>query len=443
MNQPEALHLSNDPTTHPCRIIGVHDNGVEGITPTALAHLQQADLVIGVARTLRLFESHFKTSVEARDMSGSFMKVPVWISEAQASGKRVVVLATGDPLCHGIAAFLQSRACIEAFEILPNLSMVQLACARLGIPWNDLKICSVHGKDAGEWDRESGIAHGLYPVLHAAQHHDRMAIFTSPKNSPDRLARMLVTQGLEHDFQMAVVEHIQRDSERVIADLTIEQAAKHQFAEPNMVLLWRASIRQNDTLFGLPDSEFHQRKPDKGLITKREIRAVSLARMQLCRDAIVWDIGAGSGSVGLEAARLASNGYVYAIEKNEADTLIAEHNRRALGIHNYCLVNKKAPDGLDLWPDPDAVFIGGSGGNLGGLVRLIMKRLKPSGTLVMNFVTIENLASATTVLKELGVPWDITQMQVSRSKPILHMHRFNAENPVWIISAQQIEDKSQ
>ena len=162
--------------------------------------------------------------------------------------------------------------------------------------------------------------------------------------------------------------------------------------------------------------------------------------MQLRSDSIVWDIGAGSGSVGLEAARLATDGYVYAIEKNEADAAIAEQNRVALGVHNYCLVHNKAPDGLEQWPDPDAVFIGGSGGNLGDLIRLIMKRLKPDGTLIMNFVTIENLAVATDTLKELDVEWDVTQMQVSRSRPILHMHRFAAENLVWIISAQQTKD---
>ncbi len=443
MNQPTQSIESDAPTINPCRIIGVLDDGVSGLSGLMLDHIRSADLVIGGTRTLKLFEQIFASDCQTFDLTGKLMQVPEQISDAQAAGKRVVVLATGDPLCHGIAGFLQSRLCIEAFEILPNLSMVQLACARLGIPWHELKICSVHSKDAGEWDRAKGVDHGLYPVLHAAQHHDRMAIFTSPQNCPARLARMLVAQGLQDDFQMAVVEHIARDSERLITDLSIMDAADHSFAEPNMMLLWRQSTKPNDVHFGLPDDCFHQRKPDKGLITKREVRAVSLARMQLRKDSIVWDIGAGSGSVGLEAARLATDGYVYAIEKNEADAAISEHNRRDLGVHNYHLVHNKAPDGLDEWPDPDAVFIGGSGGNLGDLIRLIMGRLKPNGTLIMNFVTIENLSVATDTLKELGVSWDVTQMQVSRSRPILHMHRFAAENLVWIISAQQTKDESQ
>ncbi|MDX8395382.1 MAG: precorrin-6Y C5,15-methyltransferase (decarboxylating) subunit CbiT, partial [Mariprofundaceae bacterium] len=151
-------------------------------------------------------------------------------------------------------------------------------------------------------------------------------------------------------------------------------------------------------------------------------------------NSIVWDIGAGSGAVGLEAARLCSNGWVYAVEKNEADFEIAKSNQQKMSVHHYTLINNKAPQGMDQWPNPDAVFIGGSGGELAELIRLILSRLNDGGSLVMNFVTIENLSAAVETLKAMDVDWDVTQMQVSRSKPILHMHRMAAENPVWIVS---------
>jgi precorrin-6Y C5,15-methyltransferase (decarboxylating) len=209
-----------------------------------------------------------------------------------------------------------------------------------------------------------------------------------------------------------------------------------RFAEPNVVLLWRTQARARPVLFGLPDASFEQRHPEKGLITKNEVRAVSLARLQLRADSTVWDIGAGSGSVGLEAARLCRDGHVYAIEKNVDDAAIAGRNRRALGLHNYTLVHGKAPAGLDAWADPDAVFIGGSGGELAELVARILGRRKPNGWLVMNFVTIENLGAAVDALKAAGARWDVLQLQASRSRPILHMHRMAAENPVWIVCAQ-------
>jgi precorrin-6Y C5,15-methyltransferase (decarboxylating) len=159
--------------------------------------------------------------------------------------------------------------------------------------------------------------------------------------------------------------------------------------------------------------------------------------MELRADSIVWDIGAGSGSVGIEAARLCPQGHVFSIEKNAGDYENALTNARAFGLHNYTLCNAKAPERLDNWPDPDAVFIGGSSGELDALIALIVQRLRQGGCLVMNFVTFENLATAMATLKTMDVSWDVTQMQCSRSKPILDMQRLAAENPVWIVSVQK------
>jgi len=420
----------------PCRIIGVLDDGPVSLTPNALAYIEQADVIIGGNRTLQLFTRHFAAHAQRRDLTGQLMQIPDWIREAQADALQVVVLATGDPLCHGIAGFLQSRLCIESCEVLPNVSTVQLACARLGIPWQDLKICSVHNADAGEWQVGAGPDHGLYPILHALQHHDRLAILTSPDNTPDRIARLLVHEGLDEHFRMAVAEHLLQKDENIIHDSSIAQAAETRFADPNVTVLWRTHPAPRPVLFGLADEDFHQRKPDKGLITKREVRAVSLARLQLRATSVVWDIGAGSGAVGLEAARLVPDGYVYAIEKNTDDVAIAIQNQRTLGIHNYTVIQAKAPQGMEHWPDPDAVFIGGSGGELAALIRQCLQRLTDQGVLVMNFVTVENLSTAVDTLKETGASWDITQLQASRSRPILNMHRLTAENPVWVVCAQ-------
>jgi len=222
----------------------------------------------------------------------------------------------------------------------------------------------------------------------------------------------------------------------VVSGFSIEAATQMTFAELNVVLLWRSTLRESPVLFGLPDASFAQRHPEKGLITKNEVRAVSLARLQLRQNSVVWDIGAGSGSVGLEAARLCAQGHVYAIEKNADDCVNVLHNRRALGISNHSLVHGKAPEGLADWADPDAVFIGGSGGELAALIGLVMQRLRPGGWLVMNFVTLENMATAVETVKTLAANWDVLQLQSSRSQPILHMHRMAAENPVWIVCAQ-------
>ena len=422
--------------TKPAYIIGVLDNGAAGLCSAALEHIRQADVVIGAVRTLALFENEFSKTAQQHDIATGLSRVPQWISEAQADKLSVVVLATGDPMCHGIGRYLLNKLGADACAVIPNVSTLQLAFARLGLAWQDAVICSAHSKDAGEWSLDAGPEHGLYPVLQTVRNNDLIAMFTSPENTPDRIARMLTAAGLAADFRMSIAEALLTKDENIIAALPLADAALRNFANPNVVILQR-QISNQSTLFGLADETFAQRKPDKGLITKREVRAVSLARLQLRPDSIVWDIGAGSGSVGLEAARLCHQGYVYAIEKNEADVAIAQQNRMQMAVTNYRVQHGKAPELLADWPDPDAVFFGGSGGELAALIKLCLSRMKQGGWLVMNFVTLENLALATQTLDQLKVNWDVTQLQASRSQPILHMHRMQAENPVWIVSAQQ------
>jgi precorrin-6Y C5,15-methyltransferase (decarboxylating) len=423
---------------NPCRVIGVLDDGVASLNATALAYLRNADVVIGGTRTLALLEREFNAGAVRHDLTGKLKEVPEWVRAARADNLACVVLATGDPLCHGIAPYLAQHLCVQALDILPNLSTLQLACARIGLAWQDARIVSVHAKDAGEWQRGATPGHGLYALAQATRQHARLLILTSPDNAPDRIARLLLAEGLGDDFLMAVAENLLQPEERVLAELTPQQAAGMTFAALNVVLLWRVTPAAHPQRFGLPDAAYAQRQPEKGLITKQEVRAVSLARMQLRADSVVWDIGAGSGSVGLEAARLCAQGHVYSIEKNEADYGIASQNHAAFGVSNYSLSMGKAPEGLHAWPDPDAVFIGGSGGELATLITSIMARLRSGGTLVMNFVTLENLATATATLQaQEGVEWDVLQLQAARSKPILHMHRMAAENPVWIVCARR------
>ena len=261
----------------PCRVIGVLDDGAASLSPTALALLRRADWVIGGARTLALLDDDIAPHAQRCDLTGQLSAVPGWIAAAREAGQSSVVLATGDPLCHGIASYLASRLCIEAVEVLPNLSTVQLACARLGLAWQDARIVSVHSKDAGEWRVGAEPGHGLYALAQSLRQHDRLLVLTSPDNTPDRIARLMVAEGLGDDFQMAVAERLCTPDERVVAELSPHDAAQQTFADPNVVVLVRSQVRPQPVRMGLADSAYHQRQPDKGLITKQEVRAVSLA----------------------------------------------------------------------------------------------------------------------------------------------------------------------
>lgn len=195
----------------------------------------------------------------------------------------------------------------------------------------------------------------------------------------------------------------------------------------------------NNQLFGLADDFFEQRKPIAGLITKREVRAVSLARLSLTPTSIVWDIGAGSGAVAIEAARLCQAGIVFAVEKNHADLENCRANLEKAGCTNLMLIEGFAPDACQNWAEPDAVFIGGNGGQLAGIVELVAAKLKPEGKVVANMATLENLNECLQLLQAHNFETDVTLVQVSRSRDLQGLTRLEALNPVFVIAAQPKE----
>ena len=433
-----------------CHIIGILENGEQSLNQHAIHCLKNTDVLIGSPRFMDSIQSLLKINVEKKDFSGHIMQVPEWVQSSLAKNKKVVVLATGDPLCHGIGAFLVKKLGVDQCQFIPNISMFQVAFSRLGLAWQGVKICSIHTKDMGEWTTNAPFDHGLRRLLNDCKTNDLIACYTSPENSPKRIAQMLNCEKMSGQFQLVIATNLTADNENISSWLNIDKVAnerfEQRFSDPNLVILKRISAADNPILMGLADESYFQRKPDKGLITKQEIRAVSLAKMQLKRDSIVWDIGAGSGSIGLEAAHLCPQGRVYAIEKNESDVAIVQQNVEKSSLSNYHIEWGKAPEGLSDWEDADAIFIGGSGGNLADLIHLCVSRLNKGGHLVMNFVTLENISVATETLKTIektayGIEWQFIQMQVSRSKPILTMQRLQAENPVYIVTATLLRKK--
>ena len=193
---------------------------------------------------------------------------------------------------------------------------------------------------------------------------------------------------------------------------------------------------------GIKDEEFSQRKPEKGLITKKEVRVLSISSLNLHEESILWDIGTCTGSVAIEAGKIARYGAVYAIEKNKEDLKNCLENQRKFRV-DLTTVCGKAPEGLDSFPDPDAIFIGGTGGNMEKLLEVCCVRLKPDGRIVLNAATIENLVEAMNLFKQFRFDTNVTQVQIARSKPILSMTRFTPLNPVFIITAKRKEETNE
>jgi len=189
---------------------------------------------------------------------------------------------------------------------------------------------------------------------------------------------------------------------------------------------------------GLPDDAFAQRRPNKGLITKSEVRAVSLYSLRLKRDSVVWDIGAGTGSVALEAAWIASQGRVFAIERDNESLSLLRQNVDSLGAGNVQVVEGEAPQALETLEDPDAVFIGGSGGQLDEIVSLVGERLAPGGMVVANIIALDRASEAHKLMNDMGLLTNMTMVSASRGKALPDgSTRLEALNPVFIITGQK------
>ena len=190
---------------------------------------------------------------------------------------------------------------------------------------------------------------------------------------------------------------------------------------------------------GLPDDAFAQKRPLRGLITKSEVRAVSLYKLGLSRNSVVWDVGAGSGSVALEAAVIASEGVVYAVERDAECVEMLCHNVAQLGPDNVIVINGEAPDALDELPAPQCVFVGGSGGRFPEILECAASRMLKNGRIVVNLASIERVSQGQRCLESLGFDVELTMISASRGSALPDgTMRLAAENPVFILTGSRL-----
>lgn len=407
----------------PVRVIGIGDDGARSLAAAAIDHVRAAQILAGGERHHAFFPDF---SGERFVVKSNLAELVALIRERRAAA-RIVVLASGDPLFYGIGSYLVEKLGRDAVEIVPHVSSMQLAFARAAIPWQNATLVSLHGKP-------------IRNLMPAVEDAETVGIFTDETNTPAAIAQLLLDKDRK-DFTAFVCENLDGPDERVRAFTLPDLASNtHAIAPLNVVILKRiesapaAVDLTRLAVVGIPDDDFIYRSPQKGLITKFEIRVLSLAKLNLRPDSVVWDIGAGSGSVSVEAARLAPRGRVFAIEKNKPDFELIKTNLDRFVVRNVTAVNGRAPEMIDAWPAPDAAFIGGSGGELKEICSIIAAKQKPGSRLVINTITLENQALAYESLK--GLPYDIdaTLVNVSRSTPILNMLRYEALNPIAIFT---------
>lgn len=396
-------------------MIGIGDNGVNGLLPQYIDWINECDVLVGGERHLAFFPNFNK---EKKVIKGGLSKL---VDELQQETRNVVILVSGDPLFFGLGGVLAKKL---PLEIYPYTSSVQLAFSKMQDSWQDAYIVSLHGRSI------KGFAQKI-------DGRKKIAILTDDNNTPQAIATYLKHYGMT-EYEAFVAENLEGENERC-RFMTLDEMEQASFSPLNVVILKQCGLVKRCAI-GIADEAFHQRKPEKGLITKKEIRVLCLQELQLQEDSVMWDIGTCTGSVAIEAAKIAREGAVFAIEKNEGDLencLLNQAKHRT----DFTAILGKAPERLDEFPNPNAIFIGGNGGNMEHLLETCITRLLPGGRLVMNIATIENLADAMKYLKSLGCTVTILQAQISRSKPILNLTRFEPLNPIFIVTAQKGTDK--
>jgi precorrin-6Y C5,15-methyltransferase (decarboxylating) len=402
-------------------IIGVSDAGLDLLPESSRALLRAATLLVGGERHLEFVPGG---NAEKRVLKANLKEMALRLEqELSKPAGRAVVLASGDPLFYGIARYLIKNLGADRVEVRPYLSSMQLAFARAGLSWEDAQFLSVHGRP-------------MENLIGASPEAAKLGIFTDKDNTPSRCAEYLVSMGWPADSLAWVCENLEGSDERISAS-TLGGLNGRSFGELNVLIVQRQSAPDPHEAyaFGLPDESFAQRKPERGLITKSEIRAISLSKMRVFPGACVWDIGAATGSVAIEAARLSGRGRVWAVEKNAEDCANIEENVARFHTPQVKVLQGLAPEALAQIPEadhPDSVFIGGSSGKMSDILDACRLRLRPGGSLVLNTVTLENQGEALRWFKESGMEWNFIQVQVSRRKPILDLNRFDALNPITI-----------
>lgn len=401
-------------------IVGIGDDGLYGLTTHAGEVIDRAEVLIGKRALLDLAGNDGAEKIPAAgDLQG--------LKEAiQGIGdRRAVLLASGDPLFYGITRFLIETIGKDRFEVIPHVSSMQLAFARVKESWDDAYLSNLATQP-------------LDRVVDHIRTADRVGLFTTDSISPAVVAETLLDRRIDY-FTAYVCENLGTPRETVTQG-DLASIRGQTFSPLNVMVLVRhrgaadrPSGDQRHRRFGNPDDVFLQSQPKRGLITPQEVRCVALAELDLMPESVCWDVGAGSGALAIEAAGLADHGKVFAIEMDAEDYGLMLENAAMFDVPSLVPVHGQAPDAWEDLPDPDAIFVGGSGRMVPSLARAAAQRLREGGRIVVSISGPDNLVAVQAALEEVGILTDVRMMQISRGLRQLDRTRFESLNPMFLV----------
>ena len=389
-------------------VVGIGEDGFKGLGRNARHALLRASRIIGGQRQLDLLPVCIRG--ERQLWPSPFSLEPVLARRGEA----VCVLASGDPMFYGVGASLARQVPADELLILPAPSSVSLAAARLGWPLQEVVTLSVVARPMAALNAH--LASGV-----------RLLVLSNDGQSPAAIATQLAERGFGAS-RLSVFEHLGGPDERRIDGIARDWPGE-PIAALNLLAIdcvADANTARLSRLAGLPDSAFRH----DGQLTKRDVRAMTLARLAPMPGELLWDVGAGSGSIGIEWMRAHPSCRALAIEADEGRQLLIEHNRDALGVPGLQLIRGTAPHALAGLEAPDAIFIGG-GVTRDGVLDTCWQHLRPGGRLVANAVTLQSEMTLMAWREQHG--GELTRIHVAQAQPLGDFDTWRQALPITLL----------
>ncbi len=393
-------------------LIGMGSGQPENLTLQGLAALRQADLILGARRLLAVLPAGCTENRAAAYRPDEVAEL------LQTSGaENAVLVYSGDTGFYSGASSMMEK--LEALgvraRVLPGLSSIQLLAAALGRPWQGWNLVSAHGRTCD-------------PVAECMQGRPTFFL-TGGSEDPATLCAQLAAEGFG-DVQGVVGQCLGTPEEKLFRG-SVKELAAGRFNSLSVLLVEAAEVLPRRAP-GLPDEAFERGDVP---MTKQEVRAAVLAKLAVRPEDILWDVGAGTGSVSVELALAAPRGRVYAVECRPEGCALIKANREKFRTRNLVLVEGLAPDALSDLPAPDAVFIGGSKGSLAAIVDAALDK-NPDARICVSAIALETLSAAVAALTAKGRTVQVSQIAVSRAKAVGGLHLMMAQNPIYLITGE-------
>ena len=396
-------------------LVGIGMGNEKNRTVEAEQICQSADLLIGARRMLQSVKTEGKVVFESYKPD----EIAAYLAE-HPQYETAAVLLSGDIGFYSGAKKLydaiERTEGLEQMEIYPvsGISSVVYFCGKLGVSWENVHLLSLHGRKQN--------------LIDAVKYHEKVFVLCGEKDGIPKICCKLKEYGLG-DVKVAVGTDLSYEQERIVQG-TAESLMKEDFAPLSVLLICNPDVKKRIG-HGLDYDLFLRGKVP---MTKSEVRSISLSKLRLHKDAVVWDVGAGTGSVSIEAASLAKDGVVYAIEKKDEAIDLLEQNKRKFGTDNLEIIKGLAPEALEGLPAPTHAFIGGSSGNLKEILEVLLEQ-NPRVRVVINAIALETVAEAMQCLKSMAfTDVDIAQVSVAKGKKLGSYEMMMGQNPVYIFS---------